>query len=562
MIIQALNKIGEIIRTNQEGRIKHHPLIREITLTNGKHKIGNKETSYSCYRINIDTNNSKFEISDQIPLDISRYLNVPFGKNNYRYIIGDYIYVNDGRNKKDTTILNCLKNVKLLSPENEIVLRQAEIINENIEEISNIISTIKIGEGLIFNIIINGVNFYEIEGITDYVDEQYFKYITEIDNGNILIKNSFFDFYNTNNKITQTPNFNFIESYKSLTLNEEKLKNLFYSTKALNNFKKIVDDYGIIYLPNYENLSYDVIDSIISKKQNITNALKNKNTLIEDENKPSIDYLLEYGGSNNQNKKDLSFILLFVLKGKNITQLITSINYSSKFHLDLLNEKIENIRKELSSENYKCYLDIQKAFNDFFKIKKNDELKKYSNQITTWISLFFQGKYKDNPYLNEFFVKKLEHIYTNLDESKWSLKTQSKILNDNYKFLKYMENNGKEKFDLGLNTKSYKLGFEIGVMSQTWQDGRENLKNNVNKFNGLISKQVNSLRDAFNRYIAIKERLDLNGLYYDYKNVENINNLYKDFTDKFDKFNFIMGYNSGYHNNHKQGSEQTNKQNN
>lgn len=562
MIIQALNKIGETIRTNQEGRIKHHPLIREITLTNGKHKIGNKETPYSCYHINIDTNNSKFEISDQIPLDISRYLNVPFGKNNYRYIIGDYIYVNDGKNKKDTTILNCLKNVKLLSPENETVLRQAEIINENIEKISDIISTIKMGEGLIFNITINGVNFYEIEGVTDYVDEQYFKYITEIDNGNILIKNSFFDFYNTNNKITQTPNFNFIESYKSLTLNEEKLKNLFYSTKALNNFKKIVDDYGIIYLPNYENLSYDVVDGIISKKQNITKALKDKNTLIEDENKPSIDYLLEYGDSNKQNKKDLSFILLFVLKGKNISQLITSINYTSKFHLDLLNEKIENIRKELSSENYKCYLDIQKAFNDFFKIKKNDELKKYSNQITTWVSLFFQGKYKDNPYLDEFFVKKLEDIYINSDESKWSLKTQSKILNDNYKFLKYMENNGKEKFELGLNTKSYKLGFEIGVMSQTWQDGRENLKNNVNKFNGLISKQVNSLRDAFNRYITIKERLDINGLYYDYKNVENINNLYKDFTDKFDKFNFIMGYNSGYHNNYNQGSEQINKQNN
>lgn len=537
-MIKTLERIGEIVRGNENGRVEFHPLFRVYKEKKIKKPA---DTDYTYYDIDISTETGVMTLNGDnghVPsLDAVRVLKYDVGGKTFPYIVGNYEYVNRGKNTENKLSL-CLSNITKLKIQNELITNFGEVLNNNISVLNDIVNNIKLNDGVIIQFTINNKNFYEYPEILDEIDTIYIDNMCEVTkDGKLLLKNSLYGFYNANSDgLMQSPNFKFNESYKSLNLTLESLKNLIYGVKFHeNNCKYLVGDFKFIYLPNFENLKYCHLTSIYGHEkisESSDNIQELKNSGVDDN---FIDIIFSHGFNIQDDIKHLfKFNIVFKLQGGNTVNDVLSINNVNLTIIEDLNNKIKEIKRLLSNDRYTCNYNILWAFKDFFKFDGQKDSKGYNTFIVQWIIQFFQKNYINNPFLDNILIKKSEKIIRNN-----TINNEYSKLITNFKFLRYMEANGKNKDDMVLNSQSYQLGKELGLFCSTWQDDRSNLVSFINIFNGQISRNIKTLNDVNKHYINTLERLIRNNckIY-----TSGFTQKYNEFNEKFNTISFIRGY--------------------
>jgi len=540
-MINTLQRIGNIIRNDSVGRVKYHPLISSIDITDKN----NKKIQYDVYEIYVDTINKTMSIPLLIPSTSFKVLKYDVGGKNFPYIIGNFECVNTGK-KTDNKILSCLNNIKTLNITDSLFEDYANIIDNNSVCIKNIIDNVQIGDGIIFNIKINGQEFYDDINIMNVIDDTYINNITTSNtNNNLLLTNSLFGFFNTNKKISQCPNFSFDESDKSFFLNKSLLNDLIYSVKFHSTkLKYIINDYMFTYLPNFESLTYDILDNQITNKT-LNSVVSNISSSRSNTMTPCIDDLLNCGLNGlitSSIKDEVSFDIIFKLKGGNTTSDILLLRNFKLTKLEKLNDKVYGINKKLNSNDYQY--NIKYAFEKFFKKETETKTKSYGSFIVKWIIEIFQDNYYTNTFLKTILIQKIEYSIRNNSEIR-DITNEYNNITKNYKFLKYMEKNGENEEMKNMNSDSYKLGNQLGEFCKTWQKDRKNLVKFIQNFNGQISRRIRSLKDVNVFLSDFCQRLEINKSYIDKTKFGEIKTLREKCSDKLDIQLFIIGYFDG-----------------
>ena len=432
-MINTLEKIGEIIKNDTNGRIKFHPLFKtlekETPQFDKKGVLKKPKKTFQYFKVNVNTLTKKVELindGEELPFESCTFLKYDIGGKYFPYLIGNYEILDLAKARNNKISMCSQNNIENLN--NIIIERKKEkisneeienikkyhynkmiydysiIINDNMSIFDTIISK-KIAEStLIINITINNKEFYEYSEIMDYIDKLYLGEITMRKNGNIILKNSLFSFFKTSPKqnMSQSPNFSFVDSYKSFNLSMEKLNNLLYSVKFHeNNTKYVCGDYVMKYLPKSDSLTYKILEKQFSyKKGDVLKIVAKEQTEIKEEisdNEPieellKGDDIFNFGiDCKDFNIKDnVIFDIIFKLNGGKTTN---DILYLSNFHisnLEKLNNKIINIRKILSEDNMRYDTSIKYSFENFFKKAKSRDCKEYSSFIFNWIIEIFQ----------------------------------------------------------------------------------------------------------------------------------------------------------------------------
>ena len=314
----------------------------------------------------------------------------------------------------------------------------------------------------------------------------------------------------------------------------------FHSTKL----KYIINDYMFTYLPNFDSLTYDMLDNQIINKT-LPSASSNISKYRSNMMTPCIDDLLNCGLNEfitSSIKDEVSFDIIFKLKGGQTTNDICLLRNFKLTKLEKLNDKVYNINKNLNSNDYQY--NIKYAFEKFFKKESETKTKAYGSFIVKWIIEIFQDNYYNNSFLNSVLIQKIEYIIRNNSEIR-DIKNEYNNITKNYKFLKYMEKNGLNEEIKNMNTDSYKLGNQIGEFCKTWQEDRKNLVKIVQNFSGQISRRIRSLKDIEVFLSEFCQRLEINNCYKDKNKYNEIEKLRKNCSDKLDVQLFIIGYFDG-----------------
>ena len=575
-MINTLEKIGEIIKNDTNGRIKFHPLFKtlekETPQFDKKGVLKKPKKTFQYFKVNVNTLTKKVELindGEELPFESCTFLKYDIGGKYFPYLIGNYEILDLAKARNNKISMCSQNNIENLN--NIIIERKKEkisneeienikkyhynkmiydysiIINDNMSIFDTIISK-KIAEStLIINITINNKEFYEYSEIMDYIDKLYLGEITMRKNGNIILKNSLFSFFKTSPKqnMSQSPNFSFVDSYKSFNLSMEKLNNLLYSVKFHeNNTKYVCGDYVMKYLPKSDSLTYKILEKQFSyKKGDVLKIVAKEQTEIKEEisdNEPieellKGDDIFNFGiDCKDFNIKDnVIFDIIFKLNGGKTTN---DILYLSNFHisnLEKLNNKIINIRKILSEDNMRYDTSIKYSFENFFKKAKSRDCKEYSSFIFNWIIEIFQDRYYRNNLIDDMFIEKVGYCIRNTEYD--NIKYEYNRILTNYNFLRLMEKNSVVKLNEETNTQSYILGEMVGKFCQVWQNDRKNIKKYVNIFNGFLSNKINKISDVCDYLSDMLQRLERNDSYFDKSEFTNINIF-------VDKKLFIRGY--------------------
>lgn len=549
-MLDTLQNIGRIVRANKWGRIKNHPLLSSYQIDKGK------GDPYIVHHIDVDTVNRKINIKGIVDPDDVIVLRYDKGGNTFPYLIGPIVGM-----KKFNHYHKCLENQRALVVENELVLAFAYAIEENKEQLD---AYLKVqGGNVIIDFTINGSPFQEIEEVMDEIDRIYVKDITEPipDSEYRLLSNSLLGFFKTSSKesYAQSAGFDKWQSYKSMPVTEKDVNDLLYSVKFHEHIKggNLVGDFFITYLPNIKNIPYSLIERMVedipsqpydavatkAKKVSDTRHQAPANQVEEE-----IDFtdpiiarakLMErlIRGSNAAiETPDINFDIIFKQKGGNTVMdvnLLSSVNITK---IEQLNQRIRKAQQMVSTGRRKYTDNLTSGFYWLFRIPTNKDIGPYKSFILKWVLEIFNESYFTNPLLTPTFIDRVEYMLRNTSENGQSSAYES--LRNHYKFLFFMQQNGKKQHDDLLNSGSYRLGVEMGNYCKVWQKDRRNLKSYVTTLNGHLSQHIKTLEDVMGIFNEFTRRLFLNKAYIG--DPVNIAAFPKEET--FDPQKFIYGY--------------------
>lgn len=551
-MLDTLQNIGRIVRADKWGRIKNHPLLSTYQTDKGKGK------TYIVHHIDVDTENRKVNIKGIVNPDSVVVLRYDKGGNTFPYLIGPIVDI-----KKLNHYHKCLENQLSLGVENEQVLSFAYTIRNNREQIDAYLKG-QDSSNIIIDFTINGRPFQEIEEVMDEIDRIYINDITEPipDSEYRLLSNSLLGFFKTSSKesYAQSPGFDKWQSYKSMPVTVKDINGLLYSVKFHEHIRggNLVGDFFITYLPNIKNIPYSFIERILEDLPSQSyDALATKAKKIgdtrhqapaEQPEEQEIDFtdpviarakLMEriIRESNAPvETPDINFDIIFKQKGGNTVMdvnLLSSVNITK---IEQLNQRIREARQFASSGKRRYTDNLTSGFYWLFRNPTNKDIGPYKSFILKWVLEIFGESYYRNPLLTPTFIERVEYMLRNTAENGQSFAYES--LHSHYKFLFFMQQNGKKQHDELLNSASYRLGVEMGHYCKVWQKDRRNLKSYITTLNGHLSQHVKTLEDVMEIFNEFTRRLFLNKAYIG--DPVNIAGFPKDET--FDPQKFIYGY--------------------
>ena len=550
-MLGTLKNIGKTVRNDPFGRVKYHPLIREIDLNDSK-------KSNSCYEFNIDTATGKIQERGAAAYDSLKILKYDVGGNANPYIIGGL----EGM-KKLNHYSKCTENLKSLNIKDPFIWKVAGIVMENLELINKFIED-KTNGNVVLNFLIDEKEFWQYSNVMDEVDRAFIENISEFSKINPkyrILNNSLFGFYKTVSKknYSQSAYFRKDHSFKSMPVTTAELENLLYGIRFHENLKggKIVGDFYLTYLPEIKNIPFSMLEKATEANLKQYDAAANASRKIERlrksvaadgvapkerEEEPMFSKPILLGEDVLTNMKDvrredINFDLIFKLKGaKSVTDvsLISNINIT---RIEEVNNRISEARKEVN-DKYRYRTPLPAAFRALLKKPKNRDSKEFDSFIFKWIHAIFTNTYYFNPVIERVFIEQIEHAIRNVEENKIK-KTYTEYKN-HFKFLKFMEDNGRNNYEKILNSNSYKLGKELGDYCRPWGEERSNLVKFIENFNGSISRRIMEMEDVLVYFNQVTERLQRNGVEKIYPG--RFLSVFHSFEEEFNVNRFLLGY--------------------
>lgn len=549
--------IGKIIRNDEVGRSKNHPLIRKQKLVNTTKKkngeiIKKPIDNIHVFSLFVDLDNETLKINpskDTIPDHVFKFLLVP-SSGHEPYLMGDWVFKINGKKTIENTILkqisyenfktHHIKNYKNGLTHDGIIIKFRKILDLNSNNIIDVLNDyINSSEEESINNIafITEIKYGNRKGnvkiFSEFLDEIDEMFIISSKKGDIYtFENSFLSMFNYL-KFRDKDGKNRLFPDESIpSFDKETFLNIFYSKEIYDRINYIImgGDYGISLYPNYDNLTYYELEKLQKISKNIFNF---HNLMME------LDSFIDSKKYKIIKEKklipiNLKFDQIFKVKGKNWSNFlyVTGIRY---VQLKKLHDKLKSAyEKSFSDKDFNKLNIYYKISNLFIDINGNND--KYKSQII---------KMLQNIYLDKFILPKTAQFCL-IELIQHKINTNGDYINytwnenyNTYKLLKHMENNNSTVFE---SPQSHELGFELSKMDNGhfWND-KSNLNKTVKRFAGTLQRGVRKLSDIKKYQVNILERMIRNDEYI--PNTKNFDDIFKSMSNEsFNPFDFYCGY--------------------
>lgn len=347
----------------------------------------------------------------------------------------------------------------------------------------------------------------------------------------------------------QFPSFGIDNSYKSFAFkNKEQFEDFLFTGSILNKpfrYLKNTDIVMFVYPVSIKGEEYcakDYDDFFFEKK---------------DESRFDSDPIFSILGNEGASRFN-RFDFVFADNSGNTTTDLIELSAIEKSALRIINQRIENISKEVNLEsnfvlnsNSKINnLQIETSFlkilgntfvdsNGYLVFKPNA---KYKSHLLAALPLIYTAKYYNDDLLLPSFVQVSEFIVRNV-EKKFICNSYADI-KYHFKFLMKIQNSKTDKFMAITTSESYQIGFLLGGMAK-------NLSQEINSFEknyvGNLTRRIGSLVD----FIKLKNEIEQKLIMHDkskftFQTSYELAQKVKEFNTRYDKEECAFGFMESY----------------
>lgn len=335
-----------------------------------------------------------------------------------------------------------------------------------------------------------------------------------------------------------------------------------YKIKAFNNTDEVVDlmyavsisekplinvrDFGIVVLPNGDNLTAEVLDRFFQKKglADVTEAeenLINKENQNKDSQNEDFDAMFSVLLDNEFSERvkyDIVFIKPAGLSSPSVDMV--EISNIEKSKLREIHDKIVNIKNDLRLQSNKLLnkSKLQPKYdirNSFFEVlgAKGKTQKKYSFHLLKVLPQIYTDAYYNDPILLPTFIEKVERNIRD-DFSNFNI-----LKFDFYFLMKIQKNDNMTEIE---NSKNYRLGRQLGIIAKP-------VAYAINSFEksyvGNLTRKIASPKELEEFAAFMMEKLSIHGKMYPSQRQayeEFMTILKESSTEKYDKYRCALGF--------------------
>lgn len=461
-----------------------------------------------------------------------------------------------------------------------IIIAFHKALKNQIQEVESLLQS---APSIVIHFNFEGKHWFEFEGVMDAVNKKLIEgFITESTLPNErkvvalakslfkTIKPPLFDnktklFKDPDGVGASTPGFKNTDSYKVKTFQSvDDVINLFYGIKTAEKkmFVRIKNDIGIIALPILDIEIYEDIDyNLLAKTLNNFFPQKgesNGEDYDETEQKLNLDLNEDYddifqGLIQNQLPEEIGFDIVFIKPPGMSTPSVDLVEISN-LKKSFLRTVHENIRakkqillEQFNSEPNSAKFKIKPAFRirESFQRLLDDRTKnqkRYQSHMLKVLPQIYSDTYYFDPILLPLFISQTEYSIRNEGLPFVVLKYDFKFLMSIQKF---------DNMTSVINSKSYKLGLCLGIMSKplaAWRDDCP-IKSFEKSYVGNLSRRILSTTEALKFSNFLNEKLIMHEkLYPDQKEAFlEFTKILKDFgAEKYDRNTAALGFFESY----------------
>ncbi len=599
MSLDTVIKIGKQYRQAKDSWHYHDQVVQAIrdvdNLAKTKDKNGNAIIT-SFYEIEVTNDGQAFhfdldnmkEITDEDVKKNIYYLNLKVNKKDStkKYLVGDIVYscyINNKNEEKENGNYrlksiwrgkgkssfwkseDIIKNIG-----NDFITKFRDEFKNKIETIEKILSKHK---SIVLHFDFNGKSWIDYYEIIEVVN-------------NLLCQDLVCNFRNTNKVILKnylyktlgggnTPGFSPYTDYKNRLFEKDEIISLLYASKATEKPLIRIGNIGILALPHNE------MDSITPDK--IVNFFEREDKTLGEKVKSELHKEDTINNGNDfanhqsdslftdfiENKFDdkVKFDIVFTTIPSSPSGVFSDLIEISDVEKSLLKQIHENIikqrneledmaNKEYPILKYKFNLQIQNSFLKIFGDLTTDK-KNFKFHLLKVIPQIYTDTYYADPLLLPTFINKVEYNIRN-DGAKFGI-----LKYDFYFLIKIQKQKQNTLMDIK-KSKSYELGNNLGIMAQQFAAWREDcpIKSFEKNYVGNLSRRSSSLNDLIKFAAFINEKLVMHSrLYPDVRNAyANFIEIIKKFgTEKYNKYNFALGFFETYYGKQKESNKNINE---
>jgi len=575
MSLDTVIKIGKQYRQTKDSWKYHEQValaIKDVEMLSKKKDKDGANINTHFYEINVEDNGETYhfdidnikEIVDEDKCKSIYYLNFKANKKDTfkKYLFGDIIYsgyinkngqINENGNyrlhgqwegNKKSSFWKCEDIVKNI--DNPIIIK---FRNEFKNQISNIEKILSDNQSVVIHFNFNGKRWADLDGIIDSID-------------NFICQDLVSKYAKTNKVVLEkyiyktlggcTPGFSDDAKYKNRLFETDEIISLLYAKTATEKPIIRIGNIGILALPHSDSIkSEQIVDFFERKKDNSTDDKINEesekesdiNTNIDNESDSLFADLIE-----NDFVNKVKFDIVFTNIPKSASGVYTDmieITDIEKSLLERVNTNIINKRQEVMAAarkampnnshlfNFQIRISYLKIFGDATRDKK-----KYYSHLLRIIPQIYTDTFYEDPLLLPTFINKVEYNIRNNGQGFNTLKYD----------LYFLFNIQKKNCLMNImESKSYALGKALGAMATPFAAWRTNcpIKSFEKMYVGNLSRRSGSIKELVQFADYINEKLVIHEKAYETerKAYEQFINTIKTFgTEKYDKYNFSLGF--------------------
>jgi hypothetical protein len=589
MSLNTVIKIGKLYRQSKDSWQYHDQIsfaMNDVNSLLKKKNYKGEPIETEFYEINVVDRGDSFSfnlenkkiITNEDKKSSIYYLNFKANKKDTfkKYLVGDIVYscYSDSKNSEieggnyrlrgqwegphKSSFWKCEDIVK--SMDNIFIKKFRSEFREHIEEIE---SLLKSKESIVLHFNFNGKRWVDIDGIVDVVD-------------NILC-NDLVKTYEKTERVTlekylyktlggPTPGFSDDSVYKSRLFDKDEIISLLYANKAAEQPLLRIGNIGILALPHSDNIQPDQVVRFFEKKRRneeeevkTEDNVANANNSYQEESDSLFTELVE-----NDFEDIVKFDIVFTKIPSSPSGVFSDLTEISdveksllkRVHMDILKQRYkieETMKNEFPDFSLKNHFQVRSSLFRIFSDVTKDK-KKFHSHILKVIPQIYSDSYYDDPLLLPTFINKVEYNIRNNIPSFNTLKYD-------FYFLSYIQ---KKQMLMNITqSKSYALGINLGIMAQQFAAWRSDcpIKSFEKSYVGNLSRRSGSIEDLVKFVAFINEKIVMHNRQFPNVREANkqFNNIIAGFDrERYNKYNFALGFFNSYYGRPKDDIEQDN----
>lgn len=343
------------------------------------------------------------------------------------------------------------------------------------------------------------------------------------------------------------PDFTSENEYKIKAFNStDEVVDLMYAVSISEKPLINVRDFGIVVLPNGDNLEAAILDRFFQKR-GLAEVAEAEENILNKENKAQKDQNSNFDAMfdvmlDNEFTENIKYDIVFIKPAGLSSPSVDMVEISNieKSKLREIHERIVNIKNKLRLQSDKVLTKskLQPKYdirNSFFEVlgAKGKTQKKYSFHLLKVLPQIYTDTYYNDPILLPTFIEKIERNIRD-DFSNFNI-----LKFDFYFLMKIQKNDNMNEIE---NSKNYRLGRQLGIIAKP-------VAYAINSFEksyvGNLTRKIASPKELEEFAAFMMEKLSIHGKMYPSQRQayeEFMNILKESSTEKYDKYRCALGF--------------------